>query len=276
MHLYKPSSVRFFPQASNADANNAVSGLRIDRMSIRVSKTKHCFRFLKNKSPCFYNSTLTPIVINWKNFLIFVPFTYKTRKIMKKIFSALMLMACLCLAIPAQAQLQFGVKAGLNVSKVSISKEVFNPDNRAGFFVGPTADLTLPLLGLGLDASVLYNQYGIDTEEGSTMKKSIEIPINVKWTFGFSSLVGAYVAAGPQFGFNVGHRTFKNICEFKKNNTTFNVGAGLKLFSHVHVGATYNIALKDNGIMKKPVDGGKPASDGFKQNTWQISLAYMF
>ena len=95
---------------------------------------------------------------------------------MKKIFSALMLMACLCLAIPAQAQLQFGVKAGLNVSKVSISKEVFNPDNRAGFFVGPTADLTLPLLGLGLDASVLYNQYGIDTEEGSTMKKSIEIP----------------------------------------------------------------------------------------------------
>ena len=67
---------------------------------------------------------------------------------MKKIFSALMLMACLCLAMPAQAQLKFGVKAGLNVSKVSISKEVFNPDNRTGFFISPTADVTLPLLGL--------------------------------------------------------------------------------------------------------------------------------
>ena len=194
---------------------------------------------------------------------------------MQKIFSALMLMACLCLALPAQAQLKFGVKAGLNVSKVSISKEVFNPDNRTGFFVGPTADVTLPLLGLGLDASVLYNQFGIDTEKGSTMKKSIEIPINVKWNFGFSSVVGAYVAAGPQFGFNVGNSWFKDICEFKKKTTSFNVGAGLNLFSHLRVGANYNIALKDNGIMVKD-DTGKTTVDGFRHNTWQISLAYMF
>ncbi len=194
---------------------------------------------------------------------------------MKKIFSALMLMACLCLAIPAQAQLQFGVKAGLNVSKVSVSKEIFHPDNRTGFFVGPTAEVTLPLLGIGLEASALYNQYGIDTEEGSTMKKSIEIPVNVKWTFGFSSLVGAYLAVGPQFGFNVGHSSFRDICEFKKKTTSLNVGAGLKLFSHVHVGANYNIALKDNGIMVKD-EPGSTSSDGFKHNTWQISLAYMF
>lgn len=43
MHLHKPSSVRFFPQVSDADANNAVSGLRIDRMSVYSSKqSNHC------------------------------------------------------------------------------------------------------------------------------------------------------------------------------------------------------------------------------------------
>lgn len=193
---------------------------------------------------------------------------------MKKIFSALMLMACLCLAIPAHAQLQFGVKAGLNVSKVSVSKEIFSPDNRTGFFFGPTAEVTIPLLGLGIDVSALYNQYGVDTEEGSTMKKSIEIPVNVKWTFGFSSVVGAYLAVGPQFGFNVGHKWFRDVCEFKKKSTSFNVGAGLKLFGHVHVGANYNFAVKDNGIMVKDDNG--TYVDGFKQNTWQVSLAYMF
>lgn len=35
---------------------------------------------------------------------------------MKKLFSTLMVIACLALAIPAQAQIKFGVKGGLNVS----------------------------------------------------------------------------------------------------------------------------------------------------------------
>ena len=194
---------------------------------------------------------------------------------MKRILSILMVTACLFMALPSQAQIQFGVKGGLNVSKVSISKEVFNSDNQSGFFIGPTAELTLPLLGLGVDVSALYNQYGIDTAEGSTKKKSIEIPINLKWTIGFSSVLGAYVAVGPQFGFNVGHRWFKDICEFKKKTTSFNVGAGLNLFSHFRIGANYNFGLKDNGIMVKD-ESGSVTQDGFKHNTWQISLAYMF
>ncbi len=192
---------------------------------------------------------------------------------MKKFFSVLIFMVCLCISIPAQAQLNFGVKAGLNISKVSISKEMFSSDNKTGFFLGPTAELTLPIIGLGLDVSALYNQCGIDTEESSITKKSIEIPVNAKWTFGFSSLVGAYVAVGPQFGFNVGHRVFGEVCELNKRTTSFNVGAGLKVLKHFHVGANYNFALKNSGIMMKN-DG--TTVENFKYNTWQISLAYMF
>ncbi|WP_417130012.1 porin family protein [Phocaeicola sp.] len=189
---------------------------------------------------------------------------------MKKFLSTLMVMACLVIAIPAQAQIQFGVKAGLNVSKLHLSEETFSSDNRTGFFIGPTAEFTLPLLGLGIDASALYNQFGVDSEEGTSTKKTIEIPINLRWTIGFSSLIGAYVAVGPQFGFNVGDRWFDNVCEFKKNTTSFNVGAGVKLFGHLQVGANYNFALKDNGTIHAN------EAIGFKQNTWQISAAYMF
>lgn len=194
---------------------------------------------------------------------------------MKKLLSTLMVIACLALAIPAQAQIKFGVKAGLNVSKLHLSEETFSSDNRAGFFVGPTAEFTLPLLGLGIDGSVLYNQFGVDSEEGTSTKKSIEIPINLRWTVGFSSLVGAYVAVGPQFGFNVGDRWFDEVCEFKKNTTSFNVGAGLKLLGHLQVGANYNFALKDNGKIHSG-DIEDLATIGFKQNTWQVSVAYLF
>ena len=194
---------------------------------------------------------------------------------MKKLLSTLMVIACLALAIPAQAQIKFGVKAGLNVSKLHLSKETLSSDNRAGFFIGPTAEFTLPLLGLGIDGSVLYNQFGVDSEKGTSTKKSIEIPINLRWTVGFSRLVGAYVAVGHQFGFNVGDRWFDEVCEFKKNTTSFNVGAGLKLLGHLQVGANYNFALKDNGKIHDD-DIEDLATIGFKQNTWQVSVAYLF
>lgn len=194
---------------------------------------------------------------------------------MKKLLSTLMVIACLALAIPAQAQIKFGVKAGLNVSKLHLSENIVSKDNRAGFFVGPTAEFTLPLLGLGIDGSVLYNQFGVDSEKGTSTKKSIEIPINLRWTVGFSSLVGAYVAVGPQFGFNIGDRWFDEVCEFKKNTTSFNVGAGLKLLGHLQVGANYNFALKDNGKIHDD-DIEDLATIGFKQNTWQVSVAYLF
>ena len=53
----------------------------------------------------------------------------------------------------AQAQIHFGVKGGLNLSKASFSnvKENFKKDNFTGFFIGPMAEFSIPLLGLGVD-----------------------------------------------------------------------------------------------------------------------------
>ena len=46
---------------------------------------------------------------------------------MKKIFSTLVIMACLLLAVPAQAQVKFGLKGGLDVSKLDNKVEIIQP-----------------------------------------------------------------------------------------------------------------------------------------------------
>ena len=70
---------------------------------------------------------------------------------MKKIFGALMIAICIAMAMPAQAQIHFGVKGGLNLSKASFSNvsENFKKDNFTGFFIGPMAEFNIPIVGVG-------------------------------------------------------------------------------------------------------------------------------
>ena len=119
---------------------------------------------------------------------------------MKKVLSTLLLVVCCWLAIPAQAQVHFGLKGGLDVSKLSCSNDLFKGENRTGFFIGPMMEFTLPIVGIGIDAAALYSQSGLKLEENSESEtlKTIEIPINLKWTFGLGSTLGVYLAAGPQ------------------------------------------------------------------------------
>ena len=201
---------------------------------------------------------------------------------MKKLLSTLMVIACLALAIPAQAQIKFGVKGGLNVSKLHLSEETFKSDNKTGFFIGPTAEFTLPLLGLGIDASALYNQFGVDSEEGTSTKKSIEIPINLRWTVGFSSLIGVYIATGPQYSWYIGDKNFGlngdgeslgDIVAMNTSSFSWNVGVGINAFSHLQLGVTYNIPLGNTA----EIDGLSTLKKmDVKNNNWQVRVAYMF
>lgn len=200
---------------------------------------------------------------------------------MKKIFSAFMVMALLLITIPANAQFKFGVKGGLNISKLSVSKDILKSDNQTGFFIGPMAEFTIPIVGLGVDVAALYNQFGVATVSGSegevnSTLKTVEIPINLKWTFGLGSTAGVYIAAGPQFGFNVGDRIIQDIYEFKKNNTTFNVGAGVKLIRHLQIGVNYNFGLSRVASIIGNDEFKEFAGEKIRNNTWQISLAYLF
>ena len=199
---------------------------------------------------------------------------------MKKIISVLMVAVCLMMAAPAQAQLHFGVKGGVNISKLDISKSGLKGDNNTGWFIGPMAEFTLPIIGIGVDVAGLYSQteLGVKGVDETAKLKTIEVPVNLKWSFGLGSVLGAYIAAGPQFGFNIGNKKGFMDYELKKNNTSFNVGAGIKLIRHLQLGVNYNFALSHTAIYEELAIGSSEPNPVYKvkNNSWQVSLAYLF
>ncbi len=206
---------------------------------------------------------------------------------MKKLFFALIAALMIGGATTASAQINFGVVGGLNVSKLSYDRStLFDSENRAGWFIGPKMWVKVPIVGLGINAALEYNQrrlYGeVKNSDGTISKadyyKSIEIPINVRYSIGLASLASIYAETGPQFGFTVGNKTPSEIVKFKSSNVTWNVGLGVRLVNHLEIGAAYNIALSNFGDIHIPVisEVTKNAKSDFKTNSWQISAAYIF
>ena len=187
---------------------------------------------------------------------------------MKKIISVLLLAVCLGMAMPAQAQLKWGVKGGVNLAKVT-GDDTDWKDKMGGFFIGPMAEFTIPVVGLGVDGALLFSQKGIKSDADGLKQVGLDIPVNLKYNIGLGSLLGVYVAAGPDFFFN-----FKDMNkeDFDKKSTQvgLNLGAGVKLIKHLQIGVNYQIPLGDSFDLKKLKDAG------VKTKTWQISAAYIF
>ena len=211
---------------------------------------------------------------------------------MKKFLSSLALLTILAV-MPANAQFSFGLKGGLNLSSMSFDKDALEDGvkNNAGWFVGPSVKFSLPMLPLAFDAAALYDQKNSEVEGKSIKQQSILIPINVRYSIGLSSLAAVYVAAGPQFGFNVGDDSFKwnvssieNNFQLKKSSLSLNLGAGVTALKHLEVGFAYNIALGNTGEATLLNVAGNVAGQAVgtllgtstKTNTWTISAAYYF
>lgn len=188
---------------------------------------------------------------------------------MKKFISAFVVaMFALFMAMPAQAQLiKFGVKGGVNMTKVDFDEY---KDNMAGFFIGPMAEVTIPVVGLGVDASLLFSQKGIKADDDATKQMGLDIPVNLKYTIGLGSTLGIFIAAGPDFFFDF--KGEKDGIEKKKAQVGVNVGAGVKLLNHLQIGINYNIPVGDHFSI---IEAGEAAIKG-KDKTWQISAAYIF
>ncbi len=201
---------------------------------------------------------------------------------MKKLIGVLLL--AVGMAMPAQAQLlKWGIKGGVNMSKPSFSKNKYRSENFTGFYFGPMVETTIPLIGLGVDGALLFSQRGIKIDDSNvnaitteTVKQNgVDIPVNLKYTFGLGSLAGIYLAAGPDFYFDFsGNKTVDGYYGDKVNKkgaqVGINVGAGLKLLNHFQLGFNYNIPLSDTGKFEGTT------TDSYKTKTWQVGVAYMF
>ena len=77
---------------------------------------------------------------------------------MKKSMMLFVLAFVTLFATESKAQINFGVKGGLNVTRMSFDESLIKEDNRCGFFFGPSVKFTLPVIGLGMDIAALYDQ----------------------------------------------------------------------------------------------------------------------
>ena len=203
---------------------------------------------------------------------------------MKKIFTTIVLMAAMLVVIPAKAGINFGIKGGYNITNFSFSGDDLSSTNRSGFFIGPSVKIGIPVLPIGFEVAALYDQRDAKLSttangEETLSQKSINIPVNIRYELGLGDMAGIYVAAGPQFGFNIGDKKFSfsnaNDYKMKDSNLSLNLGAGIRLVSHLEIGFNYNIALGKTGEFNE-VDGAKNLVGNGKANAWQISAAYYF
>ena len=213
---------------------------------------------------------------------------------MKKI-SVILLDFSLFIAVPAKAQFDWGIKGGVNLPEAPKNIKGIK-EGHTGWYAGPMAKFIAPVLGLGVEAGVLYSESGVAIDGETYKKNSIEIPLYLRYELrlpAIKNFLTPFIAVGPQWGYTFGKKEFGNKLQdvenlsdvkdkyFKYEESLFslNLGLGFVLFNHLQLHANYNIALGQNyeyGELENMslIDGLKTIKS--KNNMWQFSLAYIF
>lgn len=196
---------------------------------------------------------------------------------MKKIVALVLIALAALVAVPSQAQIKFGIKGGVNISSANFDNvpNNFSYDKISGIHIGPMLEVMIPVIGLGVDASILYSQKGLGVNTKNIKNDYIDVPVNLKWKFGLP-IIKVYVVAGPYVGFRIGGDKVWDIpniistqLEAKNFNAGLNFGAGIELIKHLQVGATYGLGLtEDYSVSKLNMNG--------KNRGWSITAAVLF
>ncbi|WP_294317989.1 porin family protein [uncultured Chryseobacterium sp.] len=204
----------------------------------------------------------------------------------------------------SSSPVQFGIKAGMNVSSLSKDASLQDQKSKIGFNAGLFAHIPLAE-SFSVQPEVLYSQYGAKVESineatvlGTTTRTVdsysthldyITVPVMFQYKF----IPNFYVEAGPEFGFmvtakNKGDRTVTTTTgssstvssssyseDINKDNlNTFNfglgLGAGYYFTDNFGITARYVAGLTD--VAKNRPSG----SDAIRNNVFQVGLAFKF
>ena len=197
---------------------------------------------------------------------------------MKK-YVIISLLALIAFTASAQegSKIRFGLRGGVNLTEFTLKNTDLNSENRVGFFVGPTVKFSLPVVGLGVDLSALYNHKESKLAEETVKQNTVDIPLNVRYSIGLGNMANIFLAAGPQIAFNLGDKEVDldnvNDWRFKDSFFSVNVGGGVTI-SHIEVSARYNIPIGNTSDARLRDTTDKVFHT--KTNNWQVGLAYYF
>lgn len=200
---------------------------------------------------------------------------------MKKVFITLAIsVIAMVSAVSAEAQFRFGPKVGVAVNSLHFNESTFDASNRAGFTGGAMVEFTAPAIGVGFDLSLMYvrrnTRWLEENELTSDNRDYIDIPLNFKWKFNIpliNKIVRPFALTGPTFSILTSGRNIGDTWRNRKFDTSWNFGAGVELFSHVQVAASYSVgmtkALKTIGVT------GTSDINGHNRY-WTVTAAYLF
>lgn len=200
---------------------------------------------------------------------------------MKKVFITLAIaVIAMVSAVSAEAQFRFGPKVGVAVNSLHFNESTFDASNRAGFTGGAMVEFTAPAIGVGFDLSLMYvrrnTRWLEENELTSDNRDYIDIPLNFKWKFNIpliNKIVRPFALTGPTFSILTSGRNIGDTWRNRKFDTSWNFGAGVELFSHVQVAASYSVgmtkALKAIGVTDTSDINGH-------NRYWTVTAAYLF
>ncbi|MBD5245794.1 MAG: porin family protein [Barnesiella sp.] len=195
-------------------------------------------------------------------------------KIAKRI---ILIVALIASVATAQAQFRFGVKAGVAINELKFNESAFNSGNRAGFTGGVMAEFTVPVIGVGCDASVMYARRSFETVTDNTTstfnRDYINIPVNLKYKIQIpvvSKIITPFITTGPDFSILVSKKNIEQAWSNKKFDTAWTVGAGVQLINHLQVAATYGWGLSKSSSSDSGLDLYG------KNRCWTVTAAYLF
>jgi hypothetical protein len=203
---------------------------------------------------------------------------------MKQLKQTLLIIAAIfAVAVPAQAKIfSFGPRIGLGINEMKFDSSILESDNRTGFTAGLEAEIMVPVIGIGFDASAMYvrrnAQFMEDNNIISSQRDYIDIPINVKYKFSLpavGSLISPYIFTGPDFAFLTSQKAINDAWQNKSVNVSWNVGAGVQLFSHLQVGASYGFGITKAAEKISGVGSSNVQIEG-KNNYWTVTAAWLF
>ncbi|WP_073343796.1 porin family protein [Bacteroides congonensis] len=209
---------------------------------------------------------------------------------MKKILLFFALVAMSVVSINAQDNLKWGVMAGMNVSKYTIT----GFDSRIGFHAGVKAELGLSQEASGayMDFAALLTLKGAKIDAGSlaSFKMNpyyLEVPVHIGYKYAVNDDFALFGSAGPYIAVGLfGKAKAKvdgdlvDLGEFGGNSASedifgddgfkrFDFGLGLK--AGVEFSKKYQVAISyDFGLVEVAKDLG------MKNRNLMISLGYMF
>ncbi|MBQ9357743.1 MAG: outer membrane beta-barrel protein [Prevotella sp.] len=190
---------------------------------------------------------------------------------------------------PAEAQVRFGVKGGFQLASMEFSSDALDKTNRVGYCVGPVLKIGLPISGVSIETSVLYDRRDLKIQDETFKQQSLLLQGDFSCGAGIGDFLGIFVKLGPQFSFNVGddllhwatERGDENHFSLQETMLSLNLGAGITFASHFEGAITYNVPISKTADFTWTQLTDELATQTWnhaktRTNAWNVTLTYFF